>query len=111
MSKIISVHSFRGGTGKSNTIADLAALLATNNKRVGVIDADIQSPGVHILFGLDVASLRYSLNDYLWGKCEIKQAAYEVSHRLESTTRVVFTLSPLALKPVRSPEYFEKATM
>ncbi len=28
MSKIVSVHSFRGGTGKSNTTANLAVLLA-----------------------------------------------------------------------------------
>ena len=28
MARIISVHSFRGGTGKSNTTANLAALLA-----------------------------------------------------------------------------------
>ena len=28
MSKIVSIHSFRGGTGKSNTAANLAALMA-----------------------------------------------------------------------------------
>jgi Mrp family chromosome partitioning ATPase len=27
MTKIISVHSFRGGTGKSNTSANIAAML------------------------------------------------------------------------------------
>jgi Mrp family chromosome partitioning ATPase len=37
-------HSFRGGTGKSNMTANVAALLAQSGKRVGVIDADIQSP-------------------------------------------------------------------
>ena len=49
---IVSVHSYRGGTGKSNTTANLAALLALNGRRVGVVDTDIQSPGIHILFGL-----------------------------------------------------------
>ncbi|MBI1880652.1 MAG: MinD/ParA family protein [Chloroflexi bacterium] len=53
MSKIISVHSFRGGTGKSNTTANITALLASQGLRVGVIDTDIQSPGIHVLFGLD----------------------------------------------------------
>lgn len=52
MSKIISIHSFRGGTGKSNTTANLAALLALAGQRVGVIDTEIQSPGIHVLFGL-----------------------------------------------------------
>ena len=35
---IVSVHSYRGGTGKSNTTANLAALLAAEGRRVGVID-------------------------------------------------------------------------
>jgi MinD-like ATPase involved in chromosome partitioning or flagellar assembly len=53
MSKIISIHSFRGGTGKSNTTANITTLLASQGLRVGVIDTDIQSPGIHGLFGLD----------------------------------------------------------
>ena len=41
MSQIASIHSFRGGTGKSNTTANLSALLAMQGRRVGVIDTDI----------------------------------------------------------------------
>jgi len=79
MAKIISVHSFRGGTGKSNTSANLAALYAMDGLRVGVVDTDIQSPGIHVIFGLDEDDAVYSLNDYLWGKCNIEQAACDVS--------------------------------
>ncbi len=78
MYKIISVHSFRGGTGKSNTTANLATLIASEGKRVGVVDTDIQSPGIHVLFGFALDSIQYTLNDYLWGKCEIEKAAYEL---------------------------------
>ncbi len=52
MATIVSVHSFRGGTGKSNTTANLAAILASDGHRVGVIDTDIQSPGIHVILGL-----------------------------------------------------------
>jgi MinD-like ATPase involved in chromosome partitioning or flagellar assembly len=76
---IISVHSFRGGTGKSNTTANLAATLAQRGRRVGVIDTDIQSPGIHILFGLDGNSITASLNDYLWGGRRIEEAAHDVT--------------------------------
>ncbi|MCA1553388.1 MAG: MinD/ParA family protein [Chloroflexi bacterium] len=79
MTKIISLHSFRGGTGKSNTTANVAALLAAQGKRVGVVDTDIQSPGIHVLFGLDASKLSRSLNDYLWGRCEITDAAHDVT--------------------------------
>jgi MinD-like ATPase involved in chromosome partitioning or flagellar assembly len=72
MSKIVSIHSFRGGTGKSNTTANLAALLAALGQRVGVVDTDIASPGIHVLFGLEEDQMGHSLNDYLWGKCEIQ---------------------------------------
>jgi MinD-like ATPase involved in chromosome partitioning or flagellar assembly len=82
MSKIISVHSFRGGTGKSNTTANVAALLAAEGYRVGVIDTDIQSPGIHVLFGLHEEDMKYSLNDYLWGKCDIEQTAHDVTRNL-----------------------------
>lgn len=79
MSRIISIHSFRGGTGKSNTSANLGALMAVRGLRVGVVDTDIQSPGIHVLFGFDQDQMNYSLNDYLWGRCEIEQAAYDVT--------------------------------
>lgn len=87
MAQIISIHSFRGGTGKSNTTANLAALFAAQGKRVGVIDTDIQSPGIHVLFGMAGNSVGYSLNDYLWGRCSIQQAAHDVTaliHQEES---------------------------
>jgi MinD-like ATPase involved in chromosome partitioning or flagellar assembly len=79
MAKIISIHSFRGGTGKSNTTANLAALLAQEGQRVGVVDTDIQSPGIHVLFQMQDADFPFVLNDFLWGRCEIEQAAHDVT--------------------------------
>jgi MinD-like ATPase involved in chromosome partitioning or flagellar assembly len=82
MSKIISIHSFRGGTGKSNTTANLAAILASQGLKVGVVDTDIQSPGIHILFGLHGQDIGRSLNDYLWGNCSIEETATDVTGNL-----------------------------
>lgn len=82
MAQIISVHSFRGGTGKSNTIANVAATMAIQGKRVAIVDTDIQSPGVHVIFGLGEDKIESSLNDYLWGRCEIKDTAHDVTHTL-----------------------------
>jgi MinD-like ATPase involved in chromosome partitioning or flagellar assembly len=79
VAKIISTHSFRGGTGKSNTTANVAVLVAKAGHRVGVIDTDIQSPGIHVLFQLQESRVKRALNDYLWGKCPIHEAAYDVS--------------------------------
>jgi MinD-like ATPase involved in chromosome partitioning or flagellar assembly len=82
MTDIISIHSFRGGTGKSNTTANLAVAIARLGKRVGIVDTDIQSPGIHVLFGLDDERMDRSLNDYLWGNCAIEDAAYDVGSQL-----------------------------
>jgi septum site-determining protein MinD len=79
LAKVISIHSFRGGTGKSNLTANLAAQLARRNYRVGVIDTDIQSPGIHVIFALKPAQVTLALNDFLWGRCKVEEAAYDVT--------------------------------
>jgi len=79
LGRIISIHSFRGGTGKSNTTANLAVLMAAAGNRVGVVDTDIQSPGIHVIFSQATGQMPYTLNDYLWGQCRIEQAAYDVT--------------------------------
>jgi MinD-like ATPase involved in chromosome partitioning or flagellar assembly len=94
MAHILSVHSFRGGTGKSNTAANLASLYARKGFRVGVVDTDIQSPGIHVLFNLDEDEAAYSLNDYLWGRCTIEQTAYDVTGALKETVSGSIHLVP-----------------
>jgi septum site-determining protein MinD len=98
MAQTVSIHSFRGGTGKSNATANLATLLAIQGRRVGVIDTDIQSPGIHVLFGLHEEEMAHSLNDYLWGKCAIEQAAFDVTPRLEAEMEGRVFLIPSSLK-------------
>jgi MinD-like ATPase involved in chromosome partitioning or flagellar assembly len=78
MTQIVSIHSFRGGTGKSNITANLAAQVALAGKRVAVFDTDIFSPGIHVPFGLNDKSMGRTLNDYLHGKCEIIDVAYNI---------------------------------
>ena len=86
MPKIVSIHSFRGGTGKSNVTANLATAVASSGHRVGIVDTDIQSPGMHVLFGFDEQRMGYSLNDYLWGKCQIEDTAYDVSDTFQDVS-------------------------
>lgn len=79
MTRIISTHSYRGGTGKSNLTANLAAGLAMRGYRTAIVDTDIQSPGVHALFKVDPHALRFTLNDYLWGRCGVTETAIDVT--------------------------------
>lgn len=80
MAKTVSVHSYRGGTGKSNISANLSYVLAQRGFRVCVVDTDIQSPGIHIVLGVKEQP-EHTLNDYLWGKAAIQDVALDVSER------------------------------
>ena len=79
MTKIIAFHSYRHGVGTSNLLASCAMLLAMDGKRVGVIDTDFQSPSDHILFGLPEDKLEKTINDYLWGNIDCRDAVYDVT--------------------------------
>jgi septum site-determining protein MinD len=99
MPRILSVHSFRGGTGKSNLAANMAALLAAEGQRIGVVDTDIQSPGIHVIFGMRQEAMRRSLNDYLWGRCEIGDAAHDVTASLAGGLAGRVFLIPSSINP------------
>lgn len=99
MTKIVSVHSYRAGTGKSNLIANFATAIALQGHRVAVVDTDIQSPGVHIIFGLDEQKISKTLNDYLWGHSTIEEAAYDVSSESVMASNGRIFLIPSSVNP------------
>lgn len=78
MTKLLSIHSFRGGTGKSNLSANLAAAFAQQGLKVGVFDTDLASPGIHILFGFEPKPGAPTLNDHLLGAVPIEDCCYEI---------------------------------
>lgn len=79
MVRVVSVHSFRGGTGKSNITANVAVQLAQRGLRVGVVDTDVQSPGIHVLFGLVGSQIGASLNDHLYRGRAMREVARDVT--------------------------------
>jgi MinD-like ATPase involved in chromosome partitioning or flagellar assembly len=95
--KIISVHSYRGGTGKSNTTANIAVCAMLMGKRVAVLDTDLQSPGIHVPFGINQTEIRLTLVDFLWGKCSIEETAYDVTQRISPGAKGKCWLVPASL--------------
>jgi tetratricopeptide (TPR) repeat protein len=48
--RILTFYSYKGGTGRSMALANLAWILAGNGKRVLAIDWDLEAPGLHRYF-------------------------------------------------------------
>ncbi|MBA5223813.1 FxSxx-COOH system tetratricopeptide repeat protein [Streptomyces griseoaurantiacus] len=47
---IVTFYSFKGGTGRTMSLANVAWILASNGKRVLVMDWDLEAPGLHRYF-------------------------------------------------------------
>src|SRR5436309_10573843 len=55
--KVISFYSFKGGTGRTMALANVACLLSAQNKgRVLMIDWDLEAPGLHFFFNRKLQS-------------------------------------------------------
>lgn len=48
--RILTFYSYKGGTGRSMAVANLAWILASSGKRVLAIDWDLEAPGLHRYF-------------------------------------------------------------
>jgi tetratricopeptide (TPR) repeat protein len=48
--RIVTFYSYKGGTGRSMALANVAWVLASNDQRVLVIDWDLEAPGLHRYF-------------------------------------------------------------
>lgn len=64
-----------------------------------MIDTDIQSPGIHILFGLTGAEITTSLNDYLWNEMDIIETALDVTQNQGIDNEGKLFLIPSSTKP------------
>jgi cellulose biosynthesis protein BcsQ len=65
---VVTFYSFKGGVGRSTALGLVAGILATRNRRVVMVDFDLEAPGISILFRSDAENLngeQYGVLDYL----------------------------------------------
>ncbi|MEM2971757.1 MAG: MinD/ParA family protein [Candidatus Bathyarchaeia archaeon] len=81
MGKIIAVHSYKGGTGKTLLSVNLAATLCKRCKKVCLLDLDFRAPSLSTI--LKVEKAEFWLNDYLNGTCEIDKVLINLSGQFQ----------------------------
>jgi len=74
--KIIGIISLKGGVGKTSSVANLGAVLATEfNKRVLVVDANFSAPNLALHLGL--YDPKVTIHDVLLNRANVNDAIYE----------------------------------
>ena len=79
MTRIIGVLNFKGGTGKTTTVVNLAAGLANRGKRVLCVDLDAQG-SVAVYFG---AKFQYTLYHLILGDIPAEKCVQKVRPNLD----------------------------
>ncbi len=77
MGKIIALHSYKGGTGKTLLSVNLASTYVKKEKNICLLDLDFRAPSLHAVFKTN--NSEYWLNDYLNGVCEIDKVLVDVT--------------------------------
>ena len=78
MGKIIALHSYKGGTGKTLLSVNLAATYVKKGKNICLLDLDFRAPSLQAVFKTNA---EYWLNDYLNGVCEIDKVLIDVTEK------------------------------
>ena len=75
VSKVYTIASGKGGTGKTTTTVNLGTALALLGKKTVIIDADIGMANLGLLLGLEKSPV--TLHEVLSGKADVREAVYE----------------------------------
>jgi septum site-determining protein MinD len=99
MGKIIAVHSYKGGTGKTLLSVNLAATFAKQGKKVCLFDLDFRAPSLFAILKLENAECWF--NDYLNNTCDINKVLIDASNKIAGKGNLFVGLANPATEAIR----------
>ena len=96
---VLTVHSYKGGTGKSIISTNLATILSREGNNVSLIDLDLRAPSLDKVFG--VKRREFWVNDFLDGKCKSSDILFDVSKVTKSKGRLFVALANPSIEAIR----------
>ncbi len=99
MGKIIALHSYKGGTGKTLLSINLATTYVKRGNDVCLLDLDFRAPSLHAVFKIKEAE--YWLNDYLNGVCEINKVLVDLTGTHGRSGKLMVALANPATEAIR----------
>jgi len=101
--KAISIHSSRGGTGKTMIATNLAAIYAIKGLNIALLDLDFRAPSLATVFSKGIGGpVKYWLNDYMAGQCTAEQALVNVSAQYNLKGKLLLGFANPAIEAIRN---------
>jgi len=98
-SKIIAVHSYKGGTGKTSLSVNIASTFAKLGKKVAIFDLDFRAPSLFAI--LKVENAEFWLNDYLNNTVDVNKILVDLSSRLTGNGKLYVGLANPSTEAIR----------
>ncbi len=99
MVRMISIHSSRGGTGKSLISSNISAILASKGRNVALLDFDFRAPSLQTIF--QAKNTRRWVNDYLDGKARIGDVMMDLADRYKTRGRFMVGFANVEMDAMR----------
>ncbi|SDF52619.1 septum site-determining protein MinD [Methanolobus vulcani] len=98
MTLTLAIHSSKGGTGKTSIAMNLAVAFASAGKNTCLIDLDLRGPSLCSMFE---PKSHFWINDFLSGKCSIKDTLTDVKGEMDTKAHLYLSFSNPDIREIR----------